>query len=521
MKVTLSFPGALRLDVAAVLALLLLVLQLATGTSLEFAELTLLAVVFSVLAVNLAGLRTVAGLCFAIVALQVFVVAEMAKVFYREPGESRLEVPLVSMGVMALSMASLCLGALVCRPFKTARVLFRATLDPELLRTMAVLSFLIGAGFLMSGHLAGETEDGAVRLGGVAGLLRRFSGCAPLAVISGTAYSLTTSRGQRLFSVYNAVPLLVQFAIGVFYSSKQGMFEPVFSLVLTAIAFGYAWRPAQLFAGFIAILLVVFVLFPFGQVARNHTHGLNFADTLQKNVDYFSQNLKNPTYFLDQYDEYKQGLEAEDSLLYFSKPNGLLERMSLIKPADALIHATLMQGTAGWKTIGPGLVDLLPRVILPRPWVNVPNEMGYKAGFLDEDNAATCVSFGFAADAFNSFGWAGAAIIPFLLGVLVIVVTRLLSNAVPYNIWGIFFFTIYNHQMAEASAGAVVNIFITQTAWVIVTVFLILFSARIWISLRRHTQPLESRNYIGGLDENARCRARSSFESESLHARLG
>jgi hypothetical protein len=509
MKLTLSFPGALRWDVAALLASLLLVLQLATGTSLEFAELTFLAVVFSVLAVNLAGLRTVAGLCFAVVALQVFVVAEIAKVFYREPGESRLEVPVVTMGVMALSMASLCLGAFVSRPFKPRRVLFRPTLDPELLRVIAVLSLIIGIGSMMSGHLAGETEDGAVRLGGVAGLLRRFSGCGPLAVIAGTAYTLVISRGTRLFSSYNAVPVLVQFALGVFYSSKQGMFEPLFCTFLTAVAFRFAWRPAQLFWGVIAVLLGVFVIFPFGQVARNHTHGLNFLDTLQKNIDYFRENLHNPTYFLDQYDEYKQGLEADDSLLYFEKPNGVLERMSLIKPADVLIHSTLAQGTAGWKTIGPGLVDLLPRVILPHPWVNVPNEMGYKAGMLDEDNISTCISFGFAADSFGSFGWAGAAILPFLLGILIITVTRVLTPAFSCNIWAVFFFTTYNHAVAEASVGGVASLFITQTAWVVVTVFLILFSAKIWVSLRRHSKLVETNP------------TRPSLEGASLDSRLG
>jgi hypothetical protein len=399
------------------------------------------------------------------------------------------------MAVMAWSGASLCLGALVCRAFKPTRVLFQPTLDPELLRIIAVLSFIIGICSLMGGHLAGETEDGAVRLGGVAGLLRRFSGCGPLAVISGTAYTLLTSRGTRLLSPYNAVPLLFQFALGMFYSSKQGMFEPVFCLVLTAIAFGYPWRPMHVTTGALGLLLALFVIFPFGQVARNHTRGLNLADTLQKNIDYFSQNLKNPTYFLDQYDEYKQGLEAEDSLNYFSKPNGVLERMSLIKPADTLIHATLLQGTSGWKTIGPGLADLLPRVILPRPWVNVPNDMGYKAGIVDEDNIGTCISFGFAADAFNSFGWVGVAITPFLLGILIIAVTRVLTPTMRYNIWGIFFFTTYNHMVAEAQIGGIINLFTSQTAWVVVSVLLILVPAKIWISLQRHNQLLQPRSY--------------------------
>ncbi|HEY2171160.1 MAG TPA: hypothetical protein VGJ30_16165, partial [Candidatus Angelobacter sp.] len=101
MKLAFSFPGCLRVDASIGLALLLMVLQLATGTTPAFAELTFLAVVFAILAVNLAGgLSTVAGLCFAIMASQVFVVAEVAKVLCGEPGQSRLEAPLVTIGVL-------------------------------------------------------------------------------------------------------------------------------------------------------------------------------------------------------------------------------------------------------------------------------------------------------------------------------------------------------------------------------------------------------------------------------------
>src|SRR5215510_11981009 len=104
MKLLLTLPRSLRLDISIGLALLLMILQLATGTSLAFAELTFLAVVFSVMAVNLdGGPRTLAGCCVAIVALQTFMIAEVAKVFYGEPGQSHLEVPLYTMGVMAVS----------------------------------------------------------------------------------------------------------------------------------------------------------------------------------------------------------------------------------------------------------------------------------------------------------------------------------------------------------------------------------------------------------------------------------
>jgi hypothetical protein len=164
--------------------------------------------------------------------------------------------------------------------------------------------------------------------------------------------------------------------------------------------------------------------------------------------------------------------------------------MSLIKPADSLVSATLKQGQAGWNTIEPGFEDLLPRVILPRRYVNTPNVMGYKAGYVDEDNQSTCISFGFAADAFGAFGWVGAALIPFFIGILIIGVTRLLTTAIPGNIWGIVFLVSYHQVIAEASVGSVVSIFIAQTAWNTVSLSGVVFAAQAWVSVVRAKKSL-------------------------------
>jgi hypothetical protein len=159
--------------------------------------------------------------------------------------------------------------------------------------------------------------------------------------------------------------------------------------------------------------------------------------------------------------------------------------MSLIKPADSLISATLQQGTSAWDTINSGLADLVPRLILPRRYINVPNELGYKAGFVDEDNFATCISFGFAADAFSSFKWAGVAVISFIVGLLLVTVTRLLTPALHSNIWAVVFLGSYQLTIAEASFGGVLQIFIYQTAWIVATLCGVLFAAWLWLYITR------------------------------------
>src|SRR5262249_6433241 len=158
------------------------------------------------------------------------------------------------------------------------------------------------------------------------------------------------------------------------------------------------------------------------------TRGPNIKETYRRTVE-FLQNFRRPEFLVEQYNEYKEGVENDEMGRYFNKPSGWLERMALIKAADSLISATMLQGTAGWEPSGHALQDLLQRIILPRRFVQLDNDLGYRAGVIDEDNFGTCVSFGFAADAFSSLGWPGVALVSFTFGLLLIVITRLMVTS--------------------------------------------------------------------------------------------
>jgi len=481
MKLVFSFPRSLRLDIYIALALALMILQLATGTTLEFAELTFLATIFSVISINLAGgLRTVAGCCIAVVAWKVFLVSQVAKVFFGEPGQSNLEQPVLTMGVITVSMAAICLASLACVAFRPKRVVLRPVMDRDTLRKIAVIALMIGMGSFFAAQLLGVGEEGAVHLGGLAGLLRRISACAPLAIVAGTAYTILASQGRRLLSPYNVIPFAIQFGIGVLFTSKQGLFDPFFYMAVTGVAFGFAWRRWHLLTGISIAFIAFFVLFPFGQVTRNYTRGANIRETFKKTADFFEQNLHNRNFFVNQYLEYREGVADDDGGRYFDKPSGILERLALIKPADSLIAATLKQGTGGWETVNPGLANLLPRLILPRRYVDAPNILGFRAGIIGEDNNGTDIAFGFAAHAFYAFGWIGVGLASFFIGVLLIVITRVLTSGLPNSIWAVVFLGSYQHMIAEAEIGGVLQLLLYQTGWILAALFGVRQLAEVW-----------------------------------------
>jgi hypothetical protein len=281
-------------------------------------------------------------------------------------------------------------------------------------------------------------------------------------------------------SLYNAIPFTIEFGLGVLFSSKQALMEPFLFTTLTGIAFRFPWRRRHVLIGLGSALLAFFILFPFGQVTRSYTRGANIRETYKKTVEYFQQNLQNPNFFVDQYLDYREGVEDDKVTRYFNSPNGFLERLSLIKTADMLISATFTQGTGGWETIDPAFADLLPRIILPHRYADVPNILGVRAGMIDEDNTGTDIAFGFAAHAFYAFGWPGVIVTSFLLGTLITVVTRLVTCDLPCNIWAIVLLGGYQHSVAEGNVGSDLNLFTVGTGWILVGFIGVRTLAEIW-----------------------------------------
>src|SRR5262249_8295420 len=131
-------------------------------------------------------------------------------------------------------------------------------------------------------------------------------------------------------------------------------------------------------------------------------------------------------------------------------------------------------------TVTPAFADLLPRLILPRRYVDTANILGVRAGMIDEENVSTAIAFGFAAHAFFAFGWTGMLVTSFLVGVLVIVVTPLLTRDLPGNIWAVVLLGDYQHTVAEGNIGSVLALFTYGLVWVAASLIIVRTLAELW-----------------------------------------
>ena len=439
-------------------ALLLLMLQFASGTDHLFAYLIFVVVLLSGWVFNLlGGLTTVSGVAVTAMVLKFVILSQIAKLIVWQPADHNLEVPQITAGVFAVGLLGICLAAWLAAKAGIRRYLFHHPMEMPWLRSMAIVVFGVGLLATVGSIALGGGEEGGLRVGGIAGVLRQFSFCLGFSVVVTTACVVLESQGQRCLGWFNGLPLLFSFLSGLLYASKQGMFEPFLYLLMTLWAFGFRLRPRHLVAGGCISLIAVMLLYPFAQQARNEVRGLGFKQTVMEMTSLLRRDFGSWEGYAELRDREEASGDDFKDYRYFDVSSSFLERLSLIKMVDLLVSATLRNGPGGSETVTHGFKMLLPRFLYPqKPVWNTGQILGHRAGMLADDDESTQISFGFIADAFGAYGWAGAFWIPFCIALAFFLMFRALLGPVAGNVWSVFFATQFQHSFTEATIASMV-----------------------------------------------------------------
>jgi hypothetical protein len=267
------------------------------------------------------------------------------------------------------------------------------------------------------------------------------------------------------------------------------MFEPFLLVGLTAVAFGFRFSIAHLAAAVAFAVFAVGVLFPFGQVARSYTRGYGFTETITATAEFAVKHFTSLQGFRQLHEQYDDAAEKAELTRYYDQSFGLLERVSLIKMADLLVAATEREGLSEWETITHGFEMALPRFIYPnKPAINTGTYLGKKAGVISEDDWGTQISFGFIADAYSSFGWTGAAVIPGAVTLAFLLLFNCLVGSLERNVWCVYFFAEFQHFFAEQTISAMTLTILRRPIW-LVAIYLLIRLAGYLLHLRSMSQP--------------------------------
>lgn len=415
-------------------ALLLLVLQIASGTGPVYALLVFALMVVSYAAVSWAGgLETLFGIAIFYLLLQHVLISQVAKVFFWEPADYTLRRPVETMGVYVIGMASLALGVRLANVFRRRNgPLFLSETRPSRLLWMSILCTMFFSLLTVATRAVGvDPETGGLIQGGVLGPLKQIN-VGPLAIACGTAYMILSSGGRRSFGLVNGIPILIHIAGGIIVAGREAVVNPVIVYVLTCIAFRYRFRPKHYTLLLLATYVANFIIFPYALVARRFVRKGTFEEGVSRSASMMIDVIQNPFKYREQLDETDaRSSRSLHQFDYYRHSSPTLDRYTVVSWADAVVDATINRGETGWETITPGFDASLPRFMNPdKPFVETGNllahrEPGMPIGKTDH---TTGITLGFFADSFSSFGWLGISVIPCIIILCLMTVYRLIIN---------------------------------------------------------------------------------------------
>lgn len=460
-------------------ALLLLVMQLIAGTVLNYALLVLAFTVATAAAVNAAGgPLTVSGFGIGMIGLKVVIVSQLAKVMFGQPGNSYLDVPVKTIGVLTLGMCAIYMAGLAVNRFTRVDKVMKRIENADSLLGLSVLVYILGLVSYLYVMFHGYDQSlGDISVGGIVGLLRQIGFIYPLATICAVAYTIKTSGGTKSIGLWAMVPLLTQFVFGILATSKQMMFEPFLLYLLTCLAFSYRFKWRHVLSISLVFLIMVLVLFPFAQIGRVLTRDSDPSQNVALTKLFIGQvfmnreNLEEVEVFIE------EAAEKQQRFYYYGRNTGLLDRMSLIEQNDELFRAVEEQGYSGWHTVAHGFRMLPPRFLYPdKPIYNTANYFGHKIEMISDKDFTTQISMGIIAEAYDAFGWIGTLVVPYLALAAFILVYNSLSGSIKANVWAVFLMGIFQHNLVEATISSL-TLYIFQFPVLLLALYWILTSA--------------------------------------------
>lgn len=481
----LPFPTSISLQKTVVFAMFVFVAQQIEHTDIVFSTLFFAYILLSVLTFNYAGgFSRASGTYVFWFALLTCILGGLWKVILGEPGDSNLVSASTDIATYIVSMAVMLLALFLSRRFvRSPRGLSSVLQADGINLGLASLGCLIAneiATFAIS-FLPGGS-------GSITSIILQVNVFLPLAILLGTIYTIRSSGGTR--SV-NIVTLIASLQIFVFYGlidySKQGMFTPIACWGIAAASQRYRLRPWQviLVAGF--AVYAVTILSPLSQIGRQLVpDGAGFSQRAQLTTDLLSHPFRLRKLYKDNAAPLTDaGNLASFAQGYFDTPQGLMDRLNIIKADDRLDTYTLQGHTVGDYRVVYYFLNWIPHIILPNKEALMPpggsnpgnwyaHEVG---GLLAPDDYSTGISFSPAAEAFHMGSWLGIVLVGGLVWTLLFTTVDLICGDLRQSPFGLLAMVLFSHVAPESLiTGVVYFIFYSNLAIVIAIVFCAYFA---------------------------------------------
>lgn len=446
-RVRIPFPVHIPLSRVTCFAAVLLVVELYQGTSPTFAICAFLFIFVSGITFNLAGgfSRTSGAyvFCYAVLAV---IVGLCWKAVLREPADSNLMEPNLTMQIYLGSMVALLMAVAISKKLTPKRPLLGNLLKDTTVQNATVGCLVTGLSVSALLIILPRQE------GSILSALAQVNRFLPMAIILGVVHEIQVSGGKRSINLPVLLSAGVLFSMGLIGFSKEGLFTPVACWLVAAGS--QAFRPSRLQIAGVAfgLYLMIHFLVPYAQYGRNFP-----AETLSERVDLAIGFLGDLERIRTEY-EASSAAAAEDRIQgYFNTSQGFMDRLQMISVDDGLTHVTEQHGAFGPLPLLMGFENLVPRFLWPgKPAINFGNLYAHEMGGLSADDFTTGISFSPAGEAYHIGKWFGVFVWAPLLWILLFVVFDSLCGDTRVAPWGLLICAYYTHMAPEGMLGGII-----------------------------------------------------------------
>ena len=226
----------------------------------------------------------------------------------------------------------------------------------------------------------------------------------------------------------------VPFFFGIFLAGREQMVAAFVVYYFTCWAFGFRFRPVHWAILLACLYIAQYILFPYALYARSFVRTRDIETNISKATSLLWEVTTDPARF----QERTKTKGTPYRFLYFDGSIPTLERFSLLVIADGIVDATLRGGTTEMDTITPGFTMSVPRIFLPDKPYDANPMSRREPGMVAAHDRTTGIATGFVCDAFSSFGWPGALILPYLASFFLFSIYRIvIDTRLAYNVYAL------------------------------------------------------------------------------------
>ena len=365
--------------------------------------------------------------------------AVVLKTVFLQPLDSNLYQPSASFMVVILGVLQLFFALKIVRLLPTGKPLFKGSTDLKYLKTLSIVSFIIGTffwllnqRFLIDRRASFYSEESS--FGGFASFFHIFY----MAIIAATAYVILSSNGKKSLNGWVIFLIVVGSIIGIIESRKIELAYTFLSYYLTCFYFRRAISKTQIAT---LALFIAFAFFIFGPVVHTFRSELWFLSFPQK-VDFLRDNWRSvlsrqqlESLLAKVLSHRKSGYDFE----YFGRNMFFIDRFATIQHIDLIIDTVEQQETLGGGTLLRGYTRVLPRFLYSKKsTISQADEVTWELG-LRKFGVIGFPTVPLLGHAFAALGWFGVLVIPFYMFIILFLILKKIGWHLYQNIYAVFF----------------------------------------------------------------------------------